>query len=168
MELKKVILRGVIFNHFFILFRDNQDSINHMHFSTDGASLISSSEDDQIVIYDCERGTQKRTLNSKKYGVDLIHFTQNKTNVVHASTKENDIIRYLNVHENKYISYFRGHTKKVVTLCMNPTDETFLSGSLDKTIRLWDIRYLNLEFRVPCFSNFCFFFPTDRRIVKDL
>lgn len=122
------------------VFRDNQDSINHMHFSTDGASLISSSEDDQIVIYDCERGTQKRTLNSKKYGVDLIHFTQNKTNVVHASTKENDIIRYLNVHENKYISYFRGHTKKVVTLCMNPTDETFLSGSLDKTIRLWDIR----------------------------
>ena len=130
-----------------------------MHFSTDGASLISSSEDDQIVIYDCERGTQKRTLNSKKYGVDLIHFTQNKTNVVHASTKENDIIRYLNVHENKYISYFRGHTKKVVTLCMNPTDETFLSGSLDKTIRLWDIRYLNLEFRIPCFSNFWFFFP---------
>lgn len=122
------------------VFRDNQDSINHMHFSTDGASLISSSEDDQIVIYDCERGTQKRTLNSKKYGVDLIHFTQNKTNVVHASTKENDIIRYLNVHENKYISYLRGHTKKVVTLCMNPTDETFLSGSLDKTIRLWDIR----------------------------
>ena len=112
-----------------------------MHFSTDGASLISSSEDDQIVIYDCERGTLKRTLNSKKYGVDLIHFTQNKTNVVHASTKENDIIRYLNVQENKYISYFRGHTKKVVTLCMNPTDESFLSGSLDKTIRLWDIRY---------------------------
>ena len=127
-----------------------------MHFSTDGASLISSSEDDQIVIYDCERGTQKRTLNSKKYGVDLIHFTQNKTNVVHASTKENDIIRYLNVHENKYISYFRGHTKKVVTLCMNPTDETFLSGSLDKTIRLWDIRYLksSLEFHGFLYTYF--------------
>lgn len=122
------------------VFRDNQDAINHMHFSADGASLISSADDDQIVIYDCERGTLKRTLNSKKYGVDLIHFTQNKTNVVHASTKENDIIRYLNVHENKYISYFRGHTKRVVTLCMNPTDDSFLSGSLDKSIRLWDIR----------------------------
>jgi len=72
--------------------------------------------------------------------VDLIHFTQNKTNVVHASTKENDIIRYLNVEENNYIRYFRGHNKKVVTLCMNPTDDSFLSGSLDKSIRLWDIR----------------------------
>merc|ERR1739848_436224 len=39
------------------VFRDNQDTINHMHFSGDGASLISSSDDDQIVIYDCERGT---------------------------------------------------------------------------------------------------------------
>ena len=74
--------------------------------------------------------------------MDLIHFTQNKTNVVHASTKENDIIRYLNVEENNYIRYFRGHNKKVVTLCMNPTDDSFLSGSLDKSIRLWDIRYL--------------------------
>ena len=124
------------------VFRDNQDTINHMHFSGDGASLISSSDDDQIVIYDCERGTQKRTLNSRKYGVDLIHFTQNKANVVHASTKENDIIRYLNVQENKYIQYFRGHNKRVVTLCMNPTDDSFLSGSLDKSIRLWDIRYV--------------------------
>jgi COMPASS component SWD2 len=125
------------------VFRDNTESINHLHFSSDGASLITSADDDQIVIYDCERGTQKRTLNSKKYGVDLIHFTQNKANVVHASTKENDIIRYLNIHENKYIQYFRGHNKKVVTLCMSPTDDSFLSGSLDKTIRLWDLRSAN-------------------------
>ena len=48
------------------VFRDNQDKINHMHFSQDGQLLISSADDDQIVIYDCERGTQKGTLNSKK------------------------------------------------------------------------------------------------------
>lgn len=127
------------------VFKDNQESINHIHFSADGASLITSADDDQIVIYDCEKGAQKRTVNSKKYGVDLIHFTSNKQNVVHASTKENDIIRYLNVHENKYISYFRGHNKKVVTLCMSPSDESFLSGSLDKTIRLWDLRSANCQ-----------------------
>ena len=58
---------------------------------------------------------------------------------------ENDIIRYLNVGENKYISYFRGHSKRVVALCMSPTDESFLSGSLDKTIRLWDLRSANCQ-----------------------
>ena len=125
------------------LYKDNQDQITNIHYSNDGMNIISSSADDQIIIYDCEKGTQKFTLNSKKYGVDLIHFTQNKNHAVHASTKENDIIRYLNVQENKYISYFRGHTKRVVTLCMNPTDDSFLSGSLDKSIRLWDIRCVN-------------------------
>lgn len=30
------------------VFRDNQEGINHLHFSLDGASLISSSDDDQV------------------------------------------------------------------------------------------------------------------------
>lgn len=57
------------------VFRENQDKLNSICFSTNGEKLISCSEDDQIVLYDCEKGTQTRTVNSKKYGVDLIHFT---------------------------------------------------------------------------------------------
>lgn len=30
---------------------------------------------------------QKRTVNSKKYGVDLVHFTHAKNTAIHASTK---------------------------------------------------------------------------------
>ena len=69
-------------------------------------------------------------FNFPRYGVDLIHFTQNKGHAVHASTKENDIIRYMSLTENKYIRYFGGHDKRVVTMAMNPADETFLSGRL--------------------------------------
>lgn len=123
------------------LYRDNQDTITNISFSSDGMNLITSSQDDQIIIYDCEKGTERRRLNSKKYGVDLVQFaTTNKGQAVHASTKENDVIRYMSLAENKYIRYFAGHSKQVVTLCMNPVDETFLSGSMDKTIRLWDLR----------------------------
>ena len=32
----------------------------------------------QIIIYDCERGAKAKTTNSKKYGVDLVHFISNK------------------------------------------------------------------------------------------
>ena len=72
----------------------------------------------------------------------------------------------MSLTENKYIRYFGGHDKRVVTMAMNPADETFLSGrlsfhchekifqkievraklitvfycSLDKSIRLWDLR----------------------------
>lgn len=125
------------------VYSDNQDQITNMNFSADGMSLITASADDQMIMYDCEKGVQKRTINSKKYGVDLVQFCQNKSQAVHASTKENDVIRFISLTENKYIRYFGGHTKRVVTLCMNPADETFLSGSMDKTIRLWDLKSNN-------------------------
>ena len=34
---------------------------------------------------------------------------------------------------------------RVVTLCMSPVDDSFLSGSLDRTLRLWDLRSPNCQ-----------------------
>ncbi len=39
------------------IFRENTDRISSMDVSTDGQTLISSSDDDSIVIYDCQNGT---------------------------------------------------------------------------------------------------------------
>ena len=90
---------------------------------------------------------QKVIVGNKSYQYrDKLLIAQRFSNSnKHIIISENDIIRYLNVGENKYISYFRGHSKRVVTLCMSPTDESFLSGSLDKTIRLWDLRSANCQ-----------------------
>ncbi|XP_023051284.1 WD repeat-containing protein 82 isoform X1 [Piliocolobus tephrosceles] len=87
----------------------------------------------------------KRTLYSKKYGVDLIRYTHAANTVVYSSNKIDDTIRYLSLHDNKYIRYFPGHSKRVVALSMSPVDDTFISGSLDKTIRLWDLRSPNCQ-----------------------
>lgn len=127
------------------VFRENSDRINAIDFSPSGEMLISSSDDDSMVIYDCQNGVPKRTLNSKKYGVDLIRFTHASNTAIHASNKVDDTIRYLSLHDNKYIRYFSGHTKKVTTLSMSPIDDTFLSASMDKTIRIWDLRSQNCQ-----------------------
>lgn len=79
-------------------------------------------------------------LYSKKYGVDLPRFTHKNTAIIHASTKEDDTVRYHSLHDNKYLQYFKGHTQKVITLEMSPVDDGFMSGSMDKTVRLWDLR----------------------------
>ena len=63
------------------IFKENTDKINSVTFSQSGEFLISSSNDDSIVIYDCVQGNPKRTLNSKKYGVDLIQLTHNNETV---------------------------------------------------------------------------------------
>lgn len=38
-----------------------------------------------------------------------------------------------------------GHQKKVTTLSLSPIDDTFISGSLDKTLRIWDLRSPNCQ-----------------------
>lgn len=75
-----------------------------------------------------------------------------------------DGIRYLSLHDNNYVRYFKGHKKKcvlpcsphhssslgeprVVSLQMSPQDDTFLSGATDDTVRLWDLRTQNAQVR---------------------
>lgn len=77
-------------------------------------TAIASSNDDSILIYDCESGLKKRQVNSKKYGVDRIQFTHSPTTAIHCSRKMDDTIRYLSLNDNKYIRYFPGHTKTCV------------------------------------------------------
>lgn len=81
-----------------------------------------------------------KTLYSKKYGVHLARFTHRSSAILYASTKEDDTIRYHSLHDNKYLQYFRGHKRRVVSLEMSPVDDTFLSGAVDDAVRLWDLR----------------------------
>jgi len=88
------------------VFRENTDKINSFDFSPAGDYIISCSEDDQIVIYDSQKGELSKTINSKKYGVDLIHFAHTKTTAIHSSTKVDDTIRY-NMPASQPASYSR-------------------------------------------------------------
>ncbi|XP_035007328.1 WD repeat-containing protein 82 [Hippoglossus stenolepis] len=127
-------------------YSENSQKVNCVDFSPNGQHAISSSDDDCIVLYDIQEGKPKRTLFSKKYGVDLIRYTHGDTQtVVYSSNKLDDTIRYLSLSDNKYIRYFPGHTARVIALSMSPVDDTFISGSLDKTIRIWDLRSQNCQ-----------------------
>ncbi|CDH51128.1 wd repeat-containing protein 82 [Lichtheimia corymbifera JMRC:FSU:9682] len=121
-------------------FRDNRQPVTSLCFDDSGELCVTSAQDESLHIYNCREGKHQSTLHSKKYGVNLARFTHQKTTVIYASTKEDDTLRYLSVHDNKFIRYFRGHKDKVVSLEMSPIDDQFLSSSLDKTVRLWDLR----------------------------
>ncbi|KAI1704140.1 WD repeat-containing protein 82 [Ditylenchus destructor] len=114
--------------------------INHVDFSPNGENLVTSSDDDQIIIYNCVTGKKGTSINSKKYGSNLVHFTHTGKDVIHASTRVDNTIRHLNVDEKKYLMYFKEHTGKVTSIAPYAFSPVFMSASLDDTVRLWDLR----------------------------
>ncbi|KAK6363236.1 member of Set1p complex, histone methyl transferase [Orbilia blumenaviensis] len=117
--------------------------ITSLDFDDSGEWLLAACDDESIQLYDCKLGKHSKELFSKKYGVHLARFTHNHTNCIYASTKQDDTIRYLSLHDNSFIRYFRGHKQPVNNLEVSPLNDLFISSSLDNTVRFWDLRSSN-------------------------
>lgn len=120
-------------------FSEHGHKIGAIDFSSDGKRLASCESDVKIEIYDCDKGSSLCTIRTQKYGGDLVHFDPKQNCVIHNSTKVNHFIRYLSLDRTEYLRYFMGHTQKVNSLAMSPQGNFFLSGSMDHTVRLWDL-----------------------------
>ncbi|KAL9092012.1 MAG: hypothetical protein Q9159_001157, partial [Coniocarpon cinnabarinum] len=133
-------------------------NVTSIDFDDTGELCLVAQDDETLQIYNCKEGKHAKELKSQKYGVDLARFTHHPQSVVYASTKGDDAIRYLSTHDNSYIRYFRGHTAAVTSLSLSPADDTFLTSSLDNTVRLWDLRSSNaqglLHLHQPLLSTF--------------
>lgn len=57
------------------VFRENTDRINKLDFSANGETLISSSDDDSIVIYDCQSGTWVQLSTTTRAFKNSIYLT---------------------------------------------------------------------------------------------
>ncbi|KAH0381346.1 histone H3 methyltransferase complex and RNA cleavage factor II complex, subunit SWD2, partial [Aureobasidium melanogenum] len=111
-----------------------------LDFDSTGELLLLARTDDTLHIYNTKAGAHAKELKSQKHGCALARFTHHSQSVIYASTKLNHDIRYLSAHDNSYIRYFKGHTDRVTSIQLCPSNDTFLSASLDNTVKLWDLR----------------------------
>ena len=81
--------------------------LNSISFNADGQFLVAGCNDDTITLFDVNRATKSLILNSKKYGVDKITFTNDDSRVLYASNKVDDAIRYQSLEDNKYRRFRR-------------------------------------------------------------
>lgn len=115
-------------------------AVTSIDFDDTGELALVAQDNETLQIYNCKEGLEAKELKSQKYGVDLARFGHHSASVFYASTKGDDNIRYLSSHDNSYIRYFRGHTAPVTCLSLSPSNDNFLSASLDDTVRLWDMQ----------------------------
>jgi COMPASS component SWD2 len=114
--------------------RPHLPQITSLSFDDTGERCLTTGEDEGFAIWDMRKGrcvrdpsryllTRRKLKNfwSKKYGVGLGRFTHRSGNIVHASTKvvadaraseDTHALRYHSTHDNKYLSYFKGHTAR--------------------------------------------------------
>lgn len=113
--------------------------------------LTVSAGDESLAVYDQIKGKHRKTLFSKKYGCEIGRFYHRSNNVLHTSTKIDDGIRYLSLHDNQYLRYFKGHRDRVTSLAVSPTSDTFLSGAAGSDgVRIWDVRCASAQGIIAC------------------
>lgn len=121
----------------YLSLHENHSSIQ---FSANGNALIASRNDNTIETFNCNT-SQRKIIPSKKYGCGLIDFCNNDENILVTSTIRDNAVRELCIEKNLYVTCFLGHTDSITALAVHPNDKnTFLTGSLDKKILLYDIR----------------------------
>ncbi|KXS95929.1 hypothetical protein AC578_7994 [Pseudocercospora eumusae] len=127
-------------------------------FDDSGEFLLLSRTDDTIQLFNTKAGQHAKELKSQKYGSALARFTHHSTSIIYASTKVDDGIRYLSMHDNSFIRYFKGHTNRVTSLSLSPSNDQFMSASMDNTVKLWDCRSPNaqgqLNFESPWLTTY--------------
>eukprot|EP00252_Welwitschia_mirabilis_P016918 TRINITY_DN37676_c0_g1_i1.p1 TRINITY_DN37676_c0_g1~~TRINITY_DN37676_c0_g1_i1.p1 ORF type:complete len:319 (+),score=59.86 TRINITY_DN37676_c0_g1_i1:105-1061(+) len=123
------------------VFKDYKGKISSIDFHRKEDLLVTASHDDSIHLYDTANAIQQKTVYDKKHGVDLICFTHHPNSVIFSSRNApEESLQYLSLYDNRILRYFKGHRGRVTSLCMSPTNDTFMTGSMDHTVRLWDLR----------------------------
>eukprot|EP00474_Spongospora_subterranea_P010120 CRZ10578.1 hypothetical protein [Spongospora subterranea] len=123
------------------IFSDNTARTNSLDFGCDGAILCAAYNDDSLSVINTTSGLLQKTLQFKEHGVSNVKFTHHKSAILCTANKSsNGLIMYHSILDNRFIRMFHGHKDRVCSLALSPIDDSFISGSHDWTMNLWDLR----------------------------
>nr|GLL26656.1 WD repeat-containing protein 82-B [Ipomoea trifida] len=126
------------------VFSDFGGKISSLDFHRTADLLITASEDDSVRLFDIANAKLLKTTYHKQHGADQVCFTHHPSSVIcssrHNISTHEESLRYLSMYDNRCLRYFKGHKERVVSLCMSPVNDSFMSGSLDHSVRIWDLR----------------------------
>ncbi|CCA74344.1 related to WD40-repeat protein (notchless protein) [Serendipita indica DSM 11827] len=131
----------------------HDSSVLAVAFSPDGSRIVSGSEDNTIRLWDTETGQPSgEPLQGHESSVCAVAFSPDGSRI--ASASEDKTIRIWDAENGQPLreplrghelgaepvggGHFRGHEDMVLAVAFSPDGSRIVSGSMDKTIRLWD------------------------------
>jgi len=123
--------------------------VTSIAYHEDGIHLfVASEEDSRLRLVDCQKGTSEPPpLKFERDGIRLVEATHHNLCVLFSGkgskshpTAQRNAVHYLSMYDNKILRNFRGHSGDVTGISMSPVDDTFVTASEDRTVRLWDLR----------------------------
>lgn len=72
------------------VFHENTQEVNYIDFSPSGESMLSSSNDNRINVYNCVRGKKVKTINSQTFDVGLTKYTHSEEEALSCSSTTTD------------------------------------------------------------------------------
>jgi WD40 repeat protein len=114
-------------------------------FSPDGKRLATGGEENTVVLWDVETGRELRRFRGHRGEVYTLAFIPDGEGRWIASAGEDGTIKVWDAHAGELVRTFRGHSGLVSCLAFSPDGRRLVSGSRDKTLKVWDVSKLALE-----------------------
>ena len=112
-------------------------TINSLFISNDKKTLITSSMDGSIKIWDLIKEKCIKTIKSQGKNREVLSLTISNDNKFIVSGHFDGSVNLWTI-DGKLVREHKGHTKMVRTVSVSRDSKWILSGSDDKTIKLWD------------------------------
>jgi WD40 repeat protein len=122
---------------------DHTGSVLCVEFTHDAKTLVSSSRDSSIKIWDLDSGKVQRTLNNHTADVYCVVFSNDGKLMASGSVDTKIILWDAKTFEP--IRTLEGHTAAIREAEFSPDDKTLASVGEDCTFRLWDVETGNLK-----------------------